>query len=178
MWSLLPSVTQEISTFVPVPSSSVANCSYWLTAWIVDSSDDVDVDALDPTPAEGRSDDPNIWLPQLWQRYVDAAGTGDISLAAEIEDIRSLAYQDVIDLILAPADPEFTMPENMRVCESSIVRGDDRTIALIYTFDRGEGAEFSAGVFRRTANGTWIWLGNDLHARSETLLPCLAGANG
>ena len=170
VWSIAPGETALVRTGV-ILGIDTYRCSVRYSAFDA-SPTDADASLAEPEHPEFTGDDPADWLPALLQFERETDGSGDPDRAAVTEDLRSIAYDDVLASATEqpPANPDEA--PTITVCERGQDRPDPDHLGVVYaahypdrTVQTDDGPEFRAaetlvrhGLFRRGRDGQWRWL--------------------
>lgn len=142
------------------------------------ATSDAVLDALGDTAIPDTSDDPAVWFPELFDREGAVVGSGFADLVSATEDIRSFAYRSMVERASQPRRDVGAGEPTVRVCRSTVDQPDDRHMSFAFAIDDDSGTRLGAGVFRRSMNGTWLWLGSAVAMNSVLLAACVGGSDG
>lgn len=164
IWSIAPGASERVNgTYVELEYEST--CSLEVELFDADPTD-VDASSGVATRLELTGDDPQTWVLGLAELSALAVETRDRDAAADVEDIRSSAYEEVI--ANARRGGERAAIGEVIVCANGRDQPDPDHVSLIFEVEfLTTGADdavtsqrqLSQGVFRRGADGQWRWLG-------------------
>ncbi len=139
--------------------------------WMVFVDDPSDID-IGMVAGEGAGVDVAQWFDDLLARQQNYIDSGDASLAASFEDIRSLGYATLVE----SAGGSSGVWAKVFVCEDSVVTDGDIAMFAYARLGADGLTHMRIGAFRQGFDGQWRWLGSPIGASSAQYSDCLAGS--